>query len=181
MSEIGIHGFIYDESILYALETAKEYTRRLTEKDFPDERITDKKFAAAWSNYMRTRRYGSFREYAAMQQQGIHDIAFTYNWRLVCTCGLISAVADLERQDSDVFWAEPGHIEVSTRSLVSIFIVRRWISKSVGTRLHYWCENCGDIGATIPTRGGEVSQIGLKAIRKSHSCRSKSADRLAKN
>jgi hypothetical protein len=67
-------------------------------------------------------------------------------------------------------WRAPRHIQTVTRKLVSVFVVKIFISKALGFRFHYWCEQCGDIGATIPTETGKVSLLGLKAIRKSHKC-----------
>jgi hypothetical protein len=162
--------FEYDSTVLNAIETAEGYQKPLTPKDIQDEKITNVGFAVSWGNYMRTRRSGSFYQYALLQRDEIHATAFLTDKGVVCTCGLI-AVGQVEFGDTDLFlWNSSGHIKTSTRELVTVFVVKHFVSKAEGLRCHYWCVSCGDLGATIPTETGGVSLIGLKAIRASHKC-----------
>lgn len=98
-------------------------------------------------------------------------MAHISNDRIACRCGLITAVlcAPVTNQDVE-FWNAPGHIHTSTRKLVTLFAVKVFVSKQWGNQDHYWCQNCGDIGNTIPTKAGKISLVGVKAIRESHKC-----------
>ena len=175
MSGIEINGFKYSEQVLESEETAREsrQAHREANAEFKAETDPRRKAALAYGNWMRTRSAGSFEHYGIQQKQEIHEIAFLYLDGIVCTCGL---VADRPTDDSDnelALWHSPGHIQTATRTRVSVYVVKIWLSKSAGHRQHYWCENCGDIGGAIPTETGKVSLIGLKAIRKSHKCPTK--------
>lgn len=162
--------FEYDETVLNAYETAQAYQKRLTLNDITDEQVTNKGFAVAWSNYMRIRRSGSFSDYLVQQKQEIHSTAFLTLDAVVCSCGLVAPKPKGQSDFDAILLQSKGHIQTATRTRVNVFVVKVYRSKAEGLRLHYWCENCGDIGATIPTADGKVSLIGLKAIRKSHKC-----------
>ena len=172
MSEIEINGFTYDTNVLESEQVARESrrTHREANAEYKSEADPRRKNALAYGNWMRGRSAARFQHYGIQQKQEIHEIAYISNWRLVCTCGLIADEPSGDLDQSEALWAAPGHIQVQTRSRVSVFVVKLWVSKAIGLRQHYWCENCGDIGAAIPTETGKVSLIGLKAIRKSHKC-----------
>jgi hypothetical protein len=162
--------FEYDDSVLNAAVTANEYTKRLTPDDITNEHIAEKGFAVAWGNYMRTRRSGSFSDYVLQQKQEIHSTAFLTLNGVVCSCGLIAPKSKEQSDYEAILQHAKGHIQTATRTKVSVYVVKIWLSKAAGRRQHYWCENCGDIGVAIPTETGKVSLIGLKAIRQSHKC-----------
>jgi hypothetical protein len=172
MSEIEINGFRYSEHVLESEETAREYRRahRLANAEYKAETDPKRKAALAYGNWMRTRTSGSFEHYGTQQKQEIHEIAFLLLDGIVCTCGLIAERPSDGRDQDLALWRAPGHIQTATLSPVSVFVVKIHISKALGFRFHYWCESCGDIGATVPTETGKVSAIGLRAIRKSHTC-----------
>jgi hypothetical protein len=120
---------------------------------------------------MRSRRSGSYNHYEAAQEHERHEVAHISNDRVVCTCGLITYVLYAPGTNQDVdFWNTPGHIHTPTRQLMTVFVVNVFVSKQLGNQDHYWCQNCGDIGNTIPTRAGNISLVGVNAIRKSHKC-----------
>lgn len=170
---IAIDQFKYDESILEAAETVKEYEKSYREVAAEIAAETDqaKRNALAYGQWMRSRRSGSYNHYEVAQEQERHEVAQIANNRLVCTCGLITDVLYAPATNQDVeFWNTPGHIHTSTRKLVTLFVVKVFVSKQLGNQDHYWCQNCGDIGNTIPTKAGKISLVGLKAIRKSHKC-----------
>ena len=172
MSKIEINGFSYSEDVLESEETAREYRRahRQANAEFKAETDPKRKAQLAYGNWMRTRTSGSFEHYGIQQKQEIHEIAYLYLDGIVCTCGLIADRPVAERDSTLTLWNSPGHIKTATRELVSILVVKNYISKAEGFRFHYWCVSCGDLGATIPTETGKVSLIGLKAIRASHKC-----------
>lgn len=172
MSKIEIHDFKYSEEVLESEETAREYRRaqRQANAEYKAETDPKRKAAMAYGNWMRSRTTGSFEHYGIQQKQEIHEIAFLYLAGIVCTCGLIAERSSDGRDETMALWRSPGHIQTETRNLVSVFVVKIFTSKALGFRFHYWCEQCGDIGATIPTESGKVSLLGLKAIRKSHKC-----------
>ena len=170
---IAIDQFEYDESILEAAETVKAYQKSYREVAAEIAAETDqaKRNALAYGQWMRTRRSGSYNHYEVAQEQERHEVAHIATDRLVCTCGLITSVLLEPATNKDVeFWNAPGHIQTSTRNLVTVFVVKIFVSKQLGNQDHYWCQNCGDIGNTIPTKAGNISLVGLKAVRKSHKC-----------
>jgi hypothetical protein len=173
MSYIEIHGFKYDENILEAAETAKSHDKTYKEVQAEIKAETDLKRKAqlAYGNWMRSRNSGSYRHYEVQQQCELHDVAHIANDVIVCTCGLVTDVIyNWETGDDAAFRNAPGHINVATRELVTLFVIKEYISKEVGSENHYWCQTCGDIGNTIPTKAGNISLVGLKAIRASHKC-----------
>ncbi len=172
MSKIEIHGFKYSEVVLESEETAREYRRahRQANAEYTAETDPKKRAAMAYGNWMRSRTTGSFEHYGIQQKQEIHEIAFLYLDGIVCTCGLVADRPSDGHDETLALWRAPGHIQTATRNLVCVFVVKIFISKALGFRFHYWCEQCGDVGATIPTDSGKVSLLGLKAIRKSHKC-----------
>ena len=172
MSKIEINGFSYSEDVLESEETAREYRRahRQANAELKAETGPKRKARLAYSNWMRSRTSGSYEHYGIQQKQEIHEIAYLYIDSIVCTCGLIAERPARDDGDTLALWNSPGHIQTATRDLVSVFVVKNYISKSEGSRFHYRCVTCGDLGATIPTETGKVSLIGLKAIRKSHKC-----------
>jgi L-rhamnose mutarotase len=177
---ITIEQFEYDESILGAAETAREYRKSHKEVAAEIAAETDeaKRNALSYGNWMRSRRAGSFSYYEVAQAQERHDVAYIANDRIVCTCGLITDLLYAPETDQDVeFWNAPGHIHTPTRELVTLFVVKVFVSKKLGNQDHYWCQHCGDIGNTIPTRAGNISRVGLKAVRKSHSCKPAAEER----
>jgi hypothetical protein len=170
---IAIDQFEYYESILEAAETAKEHQKahREVAAEIAAETDAAKRNALAYGNWMRSRRSGSYNHYEAAQEQERHEVAHISNDSVVCTCGLITDVLCARGTNQDVdFWNAPGHIHTPTRKLVTVFVVKVFISKHLGNQDHYWCQNCGDIGNTIPTKAGNISPVGLKAIRNSHQC-----------
>lgn len=172
MSSIEINGFKYSEVVLESEETARGYRRAQRQANAEYKAETDPKTRAAmaYGNWMRSRATGSFEHYGIQQKQEIHEIAFLYLDGIVCTCGLIADRPSDGRDETMALWRAPGHIQSENRNLVSVFVVKIFVSKAIGSRFHYWCAQCGDIGATIPTESGKVSLLGLKAIRKSHKC-----------
>jgi hypothetical protein len=170
---IAIENFEYDESVLDAAETAMEYRKSHKEvaAEIAAETDQTKRNALAYGNWMRSRRAGSFSHYEFAQSQERHEVAHIANDRIVCTCGLITDLLYAPGTDQDVeFWDAPGHIHTPTRELVNLFVVKVFVSKRLGNQDHYWCQNCGDVGNTIPTKAGNISRVGLNAIRKSHEC-----------
>jgi hypothetical protein len=173
LSKVEIHGFEYDENILDAADTAQSYDKSYKEvqAEIKAEKDPRRRNALAYGNWMRSRQSGSYNHYEVQQQREIHDVAHISNDLVVCTCGLITEVVyNWENSDDEAFRNAPGHINSSTRALVNLFIVKVHISKSAGSENHYWCQTCGDIGNTIPTRAGNISLVGLKVIRNSHKC-----------
>jgi hypothetical protein len=170
---ITIEQFNYDESILEAAETATQYQKSHKEVAAEISAETDekKRNALAYGNWMRSRRAGSFNHYEVAQKQELHEVAHIANDHIVCTCGQITNVQYAPAANTDIeFWNAPGHIHTPTRKLVTLFVVKIFVSKQLGNQDHYWCQNCGDIGNTIPTKTGRISRVGLKAIRASHNC-----------
>jgi hypothetical protein len=172
LSNIEINGFKYSQEVLESEETAREYRRahRQANAEIKAETDPKRRAALAYGNWMRTRSSGSFEHYGIQQKQELHEIAFLYLDGIVCTCGLVADRPKDGRDETIALWCAPGHIHTATRTPVSVFVVKNYISKALGFRFHYWCETCGDIGATIPTESGKVSLIGLRAIRKAHKC-----------
>ncbi len=172
MSSVEFNGFKYSEVVLESEETAREYRRahRQANAEYKAETDPKRKAALAYGNWMRSRTTGSFEHYGIQQKQEIHEIAFLYLDGIVCTCGLVADRPSDGRDQDLALWRARGHIQTATRNLVSLFVVKIFVSKALGSRFHYWCEQCGDIGATIPTETGKVSLLGLKEIRKSHLC-----------
>jgi hypothetical protein len=170
---IKIGEFNYAEDVLDASTTAKEYRKAHREAavQIASETDPERRNALAYGNWMRTRRSGSFEHYEIVQRDELHEVAYILNERLVCTCGLITDVGMAldDREETD-FWNAPGHLHTDSRALVSIFIVKVYVSKRIGLQNHYWCQQCGDIGNTIPTKAGQISRLGLKAIRVAHKC-----------
>jgi hypothetical protein len=163
----------YDESILDAAETAKDYQKSYREVAAEIAAETDpaKRNALAYGNWMRSRRTGSYNHYELAQEQERHEVAHIANDRLVCTCGLVTDVLYAPAANTDVaFWNAPGHIHTPTRTVVTVFVVKVFITKRLGNQDHYWCQTCGDIGNTIPTKAGKISLVDLRAIRNSHKC-----------
>jgi hypothetical protein len=173
MSKIEINGFKYSEHVLESEKTARESRRAHSQAnaEFKAETDPKRKAALAYDNWMRTRSAGSFEHYGIQQKQEIHEIAFLYHDGIVCTCGLIADRPAEDRDNELALWNAPGHIKTATRELVSILVVKNYSSKVEGFRFHYWCSECDDLGATIPTGTGKVSAVGLKAIRASHKCK----------
>ena len=174
MSYIDIHGFKYDESILAAAETAKSYEKTIKEiqAEIKVEKNPERRNALSYGNWMRSRRSGSYSHYEVQQQRELHEVAHIANDVIVCTCGLVTDVIyDWEKSDDEAFRNAPGHINVATRELVTIFVIREHISRDVDPENHYWCQTCGDIGNTIPTKAGNISLVGLRAVRASHKCK----------
>ena len=173
MSYMEIHGYKYDENILEAAETAKSYEKTIKEvqAEIKAEKNPERRNALAYGNWMRSRRSGSYSHYEVQQQRELHEVAHIANDVIVCTCGLVTEVIyDWEKSDDEAFRNAPGHINVATRELVTLFVIREYISRDVDPENHYWCQTCGDIGNTIPTKAGNISLVGLKAIRASHKC-----------
>jgi hypothetical protein len=172
VSKIEINGFTYSEDVLESEETARDYRRahRQANTEFKAETDPKKRAALAYGNWMRSRTSGNFEHYGIQQKQEIHEMAYLHVNGIVCTCGLIADRPSDGRDETVALWNSPGHIQTATLTQVSVFVVKFHISKALGYRFHYWCENCSDIGATIPTETGKVSLIGLKAIRKTHQC-----------
>jgi hypothetical protein len=176
VSYIEIHAFKYDENILEAAETAKSYEKTIKEvrAEIKAEKNPDRRNALAYGNWMRSRRSGSYSHYEVQQQRELHEVAHIANEVIVCTCGLVTNVIyDWEKSEDEAFRNAPGHINVATRELVTLFVIREYISRDVDPENHYWCQTCGDIGNTIPTKAGNISLVGLKAIRASHKCSGK--------
>jgi hypothetical protein len=170
---IKIEKFTYAEDVLDASTTAKEYRKshREVAAQIAAETDPERRNALAYGNWMRTRRSGSFEHYETVQKEELHEVAYILNERLVCTCGLITDVgAATDNREEIDFWNAPGHLHTGSRTLVSIFVVKVYVSKRIGLQSHYWCQKCGDIGNTIPTKAGRVSRMGLNAIRASHKC-----------
>ena len=173
MSYIEIHGFKYDENILEAADTAESYekTYKEVQAEIKAEKNPERRNALAYGNWMRSRRSGSYSHYEVQQQRELHEVAHIANDVIVCTCGLVTEVIyDWKNSDDAAFRNAPGHINVASRELVTLFVIRAYISKDVDPENHYWCQTCGDIGNTIPTKAGNISLVGLKAIRASHKC-----------
>jgi hypothetical protein len=168
-----INGHAYDEQILAAAETSQSYekTYKQVQAEIAAEKDPKRRNALAYDNWMRSRRSGSYSHYEVQQQRELHDVAHIANDLVVCTCGLITDVVyNWENSDDEAFRNAPGHINTLTREPVTLFIVKVHISKELGSENHYWCQNCGDIGNTIPTKAGNISLVGLRAIRSSHKC-----------
>ena len=167
---IQIGEYEYEADLLEAAATAREYqeARKEVEREIANTTDEKQRHALAYGNWMRSRRSGDFEYFAFSQKQEIHEVAQIVNDRIVCTCGLKTTITD---QDDEVgFWNEPGHIYTPTQKPVTLFVIGLYVSKAIGRQEHYWCQNCGDVGATIPTRAGNVSAVGLRAIRSSHRC-----------
>jgi hypothetical protein len=175
MSYIEIHGFKYDENILEAAETAKSYekTYKEVQAEIKAETNPERRNALAYGNWMRSRRSGSYSHYEVQQKRELHDVAHIAADVIVCTCGLVTDVIyDWETTDDAAFRNSPGHINVATRELVSLFVIKEHISKEIGSENHYWCQTCGDIGLAVQTKRGHISKASLEKLRTSHPCES---------
>ena len=160
--------FNYDERLLNALETSEQYRKDQEDEALRIAKIEDPALRgqAQYGAWMSFRREGDFAEFALQQQEEVHDVAHYIDGKAVCSCGLITEVDDEEEE----FWNQPGHIQTATRQLVSLFIVSLPAGAPRDYEAHYWCQTCGDVGRAIPNDEGNVSAIGLAAIRKSHKC-----------
>ncbi len=160
--------FNYDERLLDAAATSEQYrleqedeARRIAQIEDPTLRGQ-----AQYGSWMRSRREGDFAEFAIQQQEELHDVAHYFDEKAVCSCGLITDVEDEEEE----FRNQPGHIQTSRRQVVSLFVVALPVGGPRDYQAHYWCQTCGNVGRAIPNAEGNVSAIGLAAIRKSHKC-----------
>lgn len=102
----------YDEDVRFADMTAARFERlqadQAAEAEFcPDEK---RKHSLLFANWMIGRRTVAYRRFADCQLAGKHEVAQIVDGKRVCTCGLITEIADgSETADLD-FAMAVGHL-----------------------------------------------------------------------
>jgi hypothetical protein len=161
----------YDEHLLDALATSKDYDKWTREEKTKIAKIEDveRRNAAYYNAWMMGRRGNEYDEFAYLQKYEIHRIAHVSNDRLVCSCSLISTLPEKYDGDEEALWAHPGHISMTSKAQVNLFVVEIPIKRN-RSEYHHWCRNCRDLGKAKLTASSNVSLAELRKLRASHTC-----------